>query len=42
MPRTARNARGGYVYHAPNRAGARLPLFDKPADDDALKRERAS
>src|ERR1700682_5536567 len=37
MPRSARNAPGGYVYHALNRAVARLPLFDKPADYDAFE-----
>ncbi len=38
MPRSARHAPGGYVYHALNRAVARLPLFDKPADYDAFER----
>ena len=38
MSRTARQAPGGFVYHALNRAMARLPLFDKPADYDAFER----
>jgi putative transposase len=38
MPRTARAAPGGYVYHALNRAVARLPLFQKAADFDAFER----
>lgn len=36
MPRTSRNAPGGFVYHVLNRAAARLPLFRKPADYDAF------
>jgi hypothetical protein len=40
MPRIARAAPGGYVYHALNRAVARLPLFEKEADFAALKREK--
>jgi putative transposase len=38
MPRTARAAPGGYVYHALNRAVARLPLFEKEADFEAFER----
>jgi putative transposase len=38
MPRRARNAPGGFVYHALNRAVARLPLFQKPADYAAFER----
>ena len=32
MPRSARHAPGGYIYHALNRAVARLPLFKKNSD----------
>jgi putative transposase len=46
MPRTRRQAPGGYAYHALNRAAARLKLFRKNADyaafvrviDEALER----
>jgi putative transposase len=38
MPRQARAAPGGYVYHVLNRAVARLPLFEKDADFDAFER----
>ena len=38
MPRRPRNAPGGFVYHALNRAVARLPLFEKPGDYDAFER----
>ncbi len=38
MPRHARAAPGGYVYHAINRAVARLPLFQKDADYEAFER----
>ncbi len=38
MPRQPRNAPGGYVYHALNRATARLTLFRKPPDYDAFLR----
>src|ERR1700730_6653693 len=38
MPRRPRNAPGGFVYHALNRAVARLPLFEKPADYEAFER----
>lgn len=38
MPRTARNAPGGMVYHVLNRAVARLPLFEKEADYEAFER----
>jgi putative transposase len=38
MPRSARQAPGGLVYHALNRGVARLPLFEKPADYDAFER----
>jgi hypothetical protein len=38
MPRAPRFAPGGYVYHALNRAVARLPLFEKAGDFDAFER----
>lgn len=38
MPRQPRAAPGGYVYHALNRAVARLPLFEKDGDFDAFER----
>jgi putative transposase len=38
MPRIARHAPKGLVYHALNRAVARLPLFSKEADYDAFER----
>jgi putative transposase len=38
MPRQARSAPGGYVYHALNRAVARLPLFQKYGDYEAFER----
>ena len=38
MPRAARNAPGGYVYHALNRANGRLPLFESPGDYAAFER----
>ncbi len=38
MPRLARVAPGGLVYHALNRAVARLTLFEKPADYAAFER----
>ena len=38
MPRQRRVAPGGYVYHALNRAVARLPLFEKDGDFDAFER----
>jgi putative transposase len=38
MPRAARNAPGGYVYHVLNRAVARLPLFEKDGDFQAFER----
>jgi hypothetical protein len=38
MARHPRNAPGGYVYHALNRATARWTLFRKPADYDAFLR----
>ncbi len=38
MPRTARVAPGGLVYHVLNRAVARLPLFRKEADYGAFER----
>jgi putative transposase len=38
MPRHARSAPGGYVYHALNRAVARLPLFQKYGDYEAFER----
>src|ERR1700758_3734011 len=38
MPRQARSAPGGYVYHALNRGVARLPLFEKDGDYEAFER----
>ncbi|MBN1341734.1 MAG: transposase [Phycisphaerae bacterium] len=38
MPRKARVAPGGFVYHVLNRAVARLPLFRKEADFEAFER----
>jgi len=38
MPRAARQAPGGLVYHALNRAVARLPLFQKHGDYEAFER----
>ena len=38
MPRHPRATPGGYVYHALNRAVARLPLFEKAGDFDAFER----
>jgi len=38
MPRNARQTPGGYIYHALNRATARLTLFRKPPDYDAFAR----
>jgi putative transposase len=38
MPRIARYAPKGWVYHALNRAVARLPLFQKNADYEAFER----
>jgi putative transposase len=38
MPRSARQTPGGFVYHALNRATARLTLFRKPADFEAFLR----
>jgi putative transposase len=38
MPRAARYAPGGYVYHVLNRAVARLPLFAKDGDYAAFER----
>ena len=38
MPRHPRAAPGGFVYHALNRAVARLPLFPKDGDYDAFER----
>ncbi len=37
MPRQARVAPGGIVYHVLNRAVARLPLLEKPADYTAFE-----
>jgi putative transposase len=41
MPRAARYAPGGYVFHVHNRAVARLPLFQKVADYAAFMRVMA-
>ena len=38
MPRRARQAPAGLVYHVLNRAVARLPLFEKAADFAAFER----
>ena len=38
MPRSARQTPGGFVYHALNRATARMKLFRKPADYAAFLR----
>jgi putative transposase len=38
MPRTARHAPGGLVYHVLNRSVARLPLFRKDGDYEAFER----
>jgi putative transposase len=38
MPRVARYAPKGFIYHALNRAVARLPLFQEPADYEAFER----
>ena len=38
MPRQARAARGGYVYHVMNRGHAGLTLFDAPADYEMFVR----
>jgi hypothetical protein len=38
MPRTARIAPGGTVFHVLNRGVARMQLFDKPADYHAFER----
>jgi putative transposase len=37
MPRTARLAPGGMVFHVLNRGVARMQLFEKPADYDAFE-----
>jgi hypothetical protein len=37
MPRSARHAPGGIVYHVLNRAVARLPLFRKDGDYERKK-----
>ena len=38
MPRTARNAPGGLIYHVLNRANGRLRLFKKEEDFLAFER----
>ena len=38
MPRIARHAPQDLIYHALNRAVARLPLFQKDADYEAFER----
>ena len=38
MPRQPRVAPGGLIYHAMNRAVARLPLFQKEGDFEAFER----
>jgi len=37
MPRVAREALGGYVYHVINRGVGRMELFKKDADFEAHK-----
>jgi len=37
MPRQARFALGGVIYHALNRGVGRATLFDKPADYEAFE-----
>ena len=37
MPRHARHAPGGIVFHALNRGNGRLTLFHKPADYTAFE-----
>ena len=41
MPRSARKAPGGFVYHALNRSVARLPLFHKDGDYEAFEQVMA-
>ena len=38
MGRPLRAADGGWVYHVLNRANARLPIFERPADFEAFER----
>lgn len=38
MPRTARAAFGGMIYHALNRGNSRAAVFHKPEDSDAFRR----
>jgi putative transposase len=38
MPRTARVAPGGFVYHVLNRSAGKMHLFRKPADYEAFQR----
>ena len=38
MPRAARNAPGGLVYHVLNRSVGRMHLFGKDADFEAFQR----
>jgi putative transposase len=38
MPRVARQAPGGYIYHVLNRGVGRMQLFSKPADYEAFER----
>jgi hypothetical protein len=40
MPRQRRLAPGGFVYHALNRAVARLPLLQKNGDYEAFEAEK--
>ena len=42
MARGTRDAPGGFVYHVLNRAVARLPLFEKAADNAAFERAVAA
>lgn len=41
MPRTARQAPGGYLYHVLNRGVGRMTLFERDADYDAFERAMA-
>ena len=41
MPRTARHAPGGYIYHVLNRGVGRQPLFVSDDDYRALERPLA-
>ena len=38
MGKPLQAAEGSWVYHVLNRANARLPIFEKPADYEAFER----